>query len=54
MSIDNDPRQGRPRISTDERSEKTVADAVEEDCPATCEELPRAAGAKPLHKNRPQ
>ena len=31
VSIDNDPRPGRPRTSTDERSVKLVADAFEED-----------------------
>ena len=41
MSIDNDPRSGRPRTSTDERSVKLVADAFEEDHCATCEELSR-------------
>ena len=46
MSIDNDPRPGRPRTSTDERSVKLVADAPEEDRLTTCEELSRATGAK--------
>ena len=58
MIIDNDPRPGRPRTSTDERSVKLVADALEEVRRATCEELSRAMGAKKLrrkmHKNRPQ
>ena len=31
VSIDNDPRPGRPRTSTHERSVKLVADALEED-----------------------
>ena len=31
VSIDNDPRTGRPRTSTDERSVKRVADALEEE-----------------------
>ena len=44
MSIDNDPRPGRPRTLKDERSVKLVADALEEDCRATCEELSRATG----------
>ena len=51
MSIDNDPRPGRPRTSTDERSVKLVADALEEDRHATFEELSRATGAKPLQEN---
>ena len=42
VSIGNDPRTGRPRTSTDERSVKLVADALEEDRSATCEELSRA------------
>ena len=47
VSMDNDPRPGRPRTSTDERSVKLVADALEEDRCATCEELSRATEAKP-------
>ena len=46
VSIHNDLRPGRPRTSTDERSVKLVADALEEDRHATCEELSRATGAK--------
>ena len=30
VSIDNDPRSGRPRTATDERRWKLVADALEE------------------------
>ena len=45
VSTDNDPRQGRPRTPTDERSLKHVADALE-DHRATCEELSSATGAK--------
>ena len=41
VSINNDPTLGRPRTS-DERSVKLVADALEEDRRATCEELSRA------------
>ena len=51
VSIDNDPRPGRPRTSTDERHVKLVADALEEDHRATCEELSRAKGAKTLQEN---
>ena len=51
MSIGNDPRPGRPRTSTDERSVKLVADALEEDCHATCEELSTATGAKTSQEN---
>ena len=39
VSIENVPRPGRPRTSTDERGVKLVADALEEDRRATCEEL---------------
>ena len=51
LSIDNDPRPGRLRISTDTRSVKLVADALEEDGRATCEELSRATGAKASQQN---
>ena len=47
----NDPRPGRLRTSTEERSVKLVADALEEDRRATCEELSRATGAKTLQEN---
>ena len=51
VSIDNDPRPGRPRTSTDERSVKLVADDLEEDRRATREELSRTTGAKTFIKN---
>ena len=57
VSTDNDPIPGRPRTSTDERSVKLVADALEEDRRATCEELSRTTGEKlcgKMHKNRSQ
>ena len=57
VSIGNDPRPGRPRTTTDERMVKLMADALEDDRRAICEELCRAAGAKlrrKMHKNRPQ
>ena len=57
VSIDNDPRLGRLRTSTNERRVKLVADALEEDYHATCEELSRTTEAKLLrkmHKNRSQ
>ena len=50
MSIDNDPRSERLRISTDQRNVKLVADALEEDH-ATCVELSRVTGAKTLQEN---
>ena len=46
VSIDNNARPGRPRTSTDQRSVKLLADALEEDRRETCEELSRATGAK--------
>ena len=51
VSIDNDQRPGRPRTSPDERSVKLVADALEEDRHATCDDLSRARGAKTLQEN---
>ena len=46
MSIDIDPRPGRPRTSTDERSVKLVADVPDEDRRATREVVSRVTGAK--------
>ena len=57
VSTENDPRPGRPRTSTDERSVKLVADTLEDDRSATCEELSNVTGAKTrrnMHKNQPQ
>ena len=51
MIIDIDPRPRRPKTSTDERSVKLVADALEKDRRATCEEPSRATGAKTSHEN---
>ena len=51
VSIDDDPRPGRPRTSTDERRVKLVADALDEECRATCEELSRVTGAKTWQEN---
>ena len=42
VSIENDPRSGRPRISTDKRSVMLMADSLGKDRRATCEEIPRA------------
>ena len=44
VSISDDGRSGRPKTSTDERSVKLVADALEGDRRATCEELSAATG----------
>ena len=51
VSIDNDPRTGRPRTSTDETSVKLVAEALEDGRSATCEELSRSTGARASPKN---
>ena len=51
VSTDNDTRPGRPRTSTDDGNVKLVADALEEDRRATCEELSKATGAKTLQEN---
>ena len=42
VSIENDPRPGRPRTSTCQTSAKLMADALEADSRATCEEISRA------------
>ena len=51
VSTDNDPIPERPRTSTDERSVKLVADALQEDRRPTSEELARATGAKTSREN---
>jgi transposase len=47
VSIRDDPRPGRPKTSTDERSVKLVADFLAEDRRATCEEISQATGISP-------
>jgi hypothetical protein len=44
VTINNDPRPGRPKISTDEQSVKLVADLLAENHQATCEEISQATG----------
>ena len=51
VSIDNDPRPGRLKTLTDEKSVKLEVDAFEEDCRATCGELSRLTEAKSLQEN---
>ena len=51
VCIDNDPRLWRPRTSSDERSVKLVADALEGDSRETCEELSRATRVKMSQEN---
>ena len=50
-ALDSDPRPGRLRISTDERSVKLVADALEEDRHATCGKSSRTTGVKTSLEN---
>lgn len=47
VNIHDDPRPGRPKTSTDERNVKRVADALEQDRRATCEELSEVTGISP-------
>ena len=57
MNVGNNARPGRLRTSTDERSEKLVADSLKEDCRAKCKERSRVREQKlrrKMHKNRPQ
>ena len=54
VSIDNDRRPGKPRTSTDGRSVRLVADALDENRRAICEGLSRATGAKPSKENAQQ
>ena len=57
VSIDNDPRPGRPRTSTDERSVKLVADVLKEDIVQHVKnflEPPEQNLRREMHKNRPQ
>ena len=42
VSINDDPKSGRPKKSTDERSVKLLADCLVEDRRATCEEMSQA------------
>ena len=51
VRIENDSKTGRSRTSTYERSVRPVADALEEDRRATCEELPIVMGAKAWQEN---
>ena len=51
VNIENGPRRGRPRTSTDERSVKLVPDALEEYRRATREERSRATRAKTSQEN---
>jgi len=47
ITINDDPRPGRPKTSTDERRVKLVADFLAEDRRATCEEISQATGISP-------
>jgi len=47
VTINDDPRPGRPKTSTDERSVKLVADFLAEDRRAMCEEISQGTGISP-------
>jgi hypothetical protein len=47
VTINVDPRPGRSKTSTDERSVKLVADFLAEDRRATCEEISQGTGISP-------
>ena len=47
VTINDYPRPGRPKTSTDERSVKLVADFLAEDRRATCEEISQGTGISP-------
>jgi transposase len=44
LSIENDPKSGRPRTSTDDQSVERVLQILEEDHRMTCEEIAQSAG----------
>jgi len=44
LSIENDPKSGRPQTSTDDQSVECVLQILEEDCRMACEETAHAAG----------
>ena len=44
LSIENDPKSGRPRTSTDEQSVKRVLQILEKDRRMKCEEIAHSAG----------
>ena len=44
LSIENDPKSGRPRTSTDDQSVERVLQILEEDRRMTCEETAHFAG----------
>jgi len=44
LSIENDPKSGRPRTSTDDQSVERVLQILEEDRRLTCEENAHCAG----------
>ena len=44
LSMENDPKSGRPRTSTDDQSVERVLQILQEDCRMTCEEIAHSAG----------
>ena len=47
VTINDNPRPGRPKTSTDERSVKLVANFLAQDSRATCGEISEATGISP-------
>jgi hypothetical protein len=47
VSINDDPRPGRPKTSTDEQSVELVADFLEADHQVKCKEISQATGIPP-------
>ena len=47
VTINDDPRPGRPKTSTDERSMKLVVDFLAQDRRATCKEVSQATEISP-------
>ena len=48
VAINDDPRPGRAKTSTDKRSVKLVVDFLAQDRRATCEEISEASGISPI------
>ena len=47
VTINDDPRPGRPKTSADERSVKLVADFLAQDSRETCQKMSQAIGISP-------
>jgi len=44
LSVENDPKSGRPRMSTDDQIVERVPQILEKDRSTTCEEIAHSAG----------